>query len=416
MKNPGEFGPPRRPAVHSSPEPLDCAGVELWLAESAEKMAPRSAAAVSAHAQECPGCQEKLKQARRGREWLLVLKRESLDPPTNLVAKILARTSLAGAPGMGDVAASAAGRPARAGEASSAGHPLLYPSPGPGPVGSGDFRTEQDAIWHIADRTWSADAEPAGLSGYASAQTAIPVDSALPTWQLSSAVVLRRTLLEPRLALVAAMAFFSISLTLNLMGVKLSTLRIADFAPRNLHRAVVRQYADTNARVARYYENLRIVYEVEARVQQLRRAAATPPDSDQETKPGEKSSHSDRGQDRNSNSDFSSGQAPSHRQRMAAAPPKPENRHPDPQPLLTGPQMDVSFHPQAQLSSRLPATILERAWSPQSFAHTLATSFTLRTLPPVPAGFKFALSAPSCPRPSMFFARRDLSTPERRLA
>ena len=78
------------------------------------------------------------------------------------------------------------------------------------------------------------------------------------------------------MALVAAMAFFSISLTLNLMGVKLTQFRAADLEPQAMRRAVTRQYAQANARVVHYYENLRIVYEVESRVHQLRQAADAP--------------------------------------------------------------------------------------------------------------------------------------------
>lgn len=109
-------------------------------------------------------------------------------------------------------------------------------------------------------------------------------------WQRNSGV-LRRTLLEPRLAMVAAMAFFSISLTLNLLGVRLTGLRPTDLTPRNMRRTITRQYAQTNARVVRYYENLPIVYEVEVRMEQLRRAAETSaPSNQQETKPPKQSS------------------------------------------------------------------------------------------------------------------------------
>jgi hypothetical protein len=97
--------------------------------------------------------------------------------------------------------------------------------------------------------------------------------SSTPVWQRPSVVMLRKTVFEPRMALVAAMAFFSISLTLNLMGVKLTRVRAADLEPQAMRRAVTRQYAQANARVAHYYENLRIVYEVESRVHQLRQAA-----------------------------------------------------------------------------------------------------------------------------------------------
>lgn len=75
------------------------------------------------------------------------------------------------------------------------------------------------------------------------------------------------TLAQPRLAMTAAMAFFSIALTLNLTGVRLTELRASDFTPSNLQRS----FYNTNARVARSIDNLRVVYELESRVRDLQR-------------------------------------------------------------------------------------------------------------------------------------------------
>ncbi len=75
-------------------------------------------------------------------------------------------------------------------------------------------------------------------------------------------------MLQPRLAMTAAMAFFSIALTLNLTGVHLDQLKAADLRPANLERNL----SDANARAVRYYENLRVVYELESRVRDLQRA------------------------------------------------------------------------------------------------------------------------------------------------
>jgi hypothetical protein len=75
-------------------------------------------------------------------------------------------------------------------------------------------------------------------------------------------------MLQPRLAMTAAMAFFSIALTMNLTGVRLQDLRASDLKPSSLTRDV------TNARagVVRYYEGLRVVYELESRVHDLESA------------------------------------------------------------------------------------------------------------------------------------------------
>ena len=71
---------------------------------------------------------------------------------------------------------------------------------------------------------------------------------------------------QPRLAMTAAMAFFSIALTLNLLGVRLSDVRAANFTPSALRRTV----ADTGASVSRTFQNNPMVYRVESRVSELR--------------------------------------------------------------------------------------------------------------------------------------------------
>jgi hypothetical protein len=87
--------------------------------------------------------------------------------------------------------------------------------------------------------------------------------------------------LEPRLAMTAAMAFFSVALTLNLSGVKLSELHARDLSPTNLKRT----YYQTNAEVSRYYENLRVVRVMESRVQDLRDANSDAEPEQQPAKP-----------------------------------------------------------------------------------------------------------------------------------
>jgi hypothetical protein len=76
------------------------------------------------------------------------------------------------------------------------------------------------------------------------------------------------TMMQPRLAMTAAMAFFSIALTLNLTGVRLTDLKASDLKPVNLKRS----FYQADASVVRYYENLRVVYELESRVRDLQRS------------------------------------------------------------------------------------------------------------------------------------------------
>ncbi len=73
---------------------------------------------------------------------------------------------------------------------------------------------------------------------------------------------------QPRFAMSFGMAFFSLSITLSMAGVKLSDLRHLDLRPS----AIKRTYYQTTAKVVKYYENIRVVYEVESRVRQFKRA------------------------------------------------------------------------------------------------------------------------------------------------
>jgi hypothetical protein len=76
------------------------------------------------------------------------------------------------------------------------------------------------------------------------------------------------TVRQPRFAMSFGMAFFSLSVALSVAGVKPSDLRQVSLRP-----AVIRHtYYSTQARVVRYYENIRFVYEVESRVRELKRS------------------------------------------------------------------------------------------------------------------------------------------------
>jgi anti-sigma factor RsiW len=165
------------------------------------------------HVAGCEACAQEYAEAQRGAAWLGVLKGHAPEPPKALLERILAETTGA--------------------------------SP-------------------------AADAIPELVP-------AIPVPgrTAAPAWALSS--VLRRvtevfrietgrTTFQPRLAMTAGMAFLSIALTLNMAGVRLSSLRASDFTPTGLRRNV----ADVGATVARNFQNLRVVYQVESRVSELR--------------------------------------------------------------------------------------------------------------------------------------------------
>jgi hypothetical protein len=81
-------------------------------------------------------------------------------------------------------------------------------------------------------------------------------------------------LVHSRFATSFAMAFFSVSLTLSLAGVNFGEIAKAVAHPSTFRRTVMLQYTQVEAKVVSYYDNMRLVYEVESRVQQLKKAVA----------------------------------------------------------------------------------------------------------------------------------------------
>ena len=75
---------------------------------------------------------------------------------------------------------------------------------------------------------------------------------------------------QPRFAMSFGMAFFTLSVTLSVAGVKLSDIRHLDLRPSALRRT----YYETTGRVVKYYDNIRFVYEIESRVRQFKEATA----------------------------------------------------------------------------------------------------------------------------------------------
>lgn len=98
-----------------------------------------------------------------------------------------------------------------------------------------------------------------------------------PAWQKPGFMGWVRRFAEPRLMMTVAMAFFSITLTLNLTGVKLSDLKLANLRPSAMRSLMERRLTMASTPIIRYYDHLRLVYEVQSRVRELRR------DSEQQT-------------------------------------------------------------------------------------------------------------------------------------
>ncbi len=105
-----------------------------------------------------------------------------------------------------------------------------------------------------------------GLVAGESAAIAVP-----PVWQQTGFMAKMRRFAEPRLMMTAAMAFFSIALTLNLTGIRLSELRLSDLRPSAMRSLLERQFTVASTPIIRYYDHLRVVYEFQSRMRELRR-------------------------------------------------------------------------------------------------------------------------------------------------
>ncbi len=189
------------------------------------------------HVTSCGPCAQMVADARRGVAWLEMLRTPAPEPPVDLLERILAQTAWTPASvEVGQVI------------------PLAMQSVTPGHSG-----------------------EHAMVPGYVTGGPAAVYDNVLPFPRRAVSAFRRsgfgQIVLQPRLAMTAAMAFFSVALTLNITGFHPTSLRASDLQPSSLER----NFSDAKARGVRYYENLRVVYELESRVHDLQSAQDTDP-------------------------------------------------------------------------------------------------------------------------------------------
>lgn len=215
--------------------PEACATWALLLVDAAEGLLSEAEqSVVDRHLSGCTGCSEELAAAQRGAAWLGLLKEHAPEPPPALLNNILAKTT----------GASSAVVPSPLGLDPVAGPTWL-------PAGSG----------RPADGSWSRGFGIASADG----RTLNPGERFGGWFGTEVSYV---PALQPRLAMASAMAFFSICLTLNLLGVSVHSLRVDAFRPAGIQRTV----ADTGASLVRSFEGIRVVYRVEARVNEWRTA------------------------------------------------------------------------------------------------------------------------------------------------
>ena len=191
----------------------NCAACEELLTDALDGLlSPADQAFFELHLDGCVPCMEKFAQAQRGAAWLELLKTHRPEPSAALMERILAQTT-------GQVVSSHNEFPA---EIPAAITPL-----------------------------------PANVLPFIPRQAGV-----------SRFTRFTRLAMEPRLAMTAAMAFFSIALTLNLTGVRFDQIHTADLKPSNLKRS----YYEAKASAVRYSDNLRVVRVLESRVDDLRQA------------------------------------------------------------------------------------------------------------------------------------------------
>jgi Putative zinc-finger len=121
----------------------------------------------------------------------------------------------------------------------------------------------------ILDKTAGAGAIPVQVIAGAGTEQVVGASAVAVPW--------RRSFQETRLLMTVAMAFFSIALTLNMAGVKLTSLRLADLRPGTIGSTISRQFWGAQSSVVRFYDNMRFVYQLQSKVRELRRDTQTQP-------------------------------------------------------------------------------------------------------------------------------------------
>jgi hypothetical protein len=171
---------------------------------------PEDESVFSGHMASCTACTEMFEQVRRGREWLTFLAPEP-EVPAYLLDRIL-------------------------------------------------------------DETGHGKADPAKFAPATLAVAGGPnVMTMPPVWQRPGFAARMRRFAEPRLLMTAAMAFFSIALTLSMTGVRFSAIKMTDLRPSTVRSVVERRIMTASTPFIRYYDHLRFVYEVESTMKEMRR-------------------------------------------------------------------------------------------------------------------------------------------------
>ena len=123
----------------------------------------------------------------------------------------------------------------------------------------------------------------------------------LRTFLTDVAAPFRPLIREPRIAMTTAMAIFSIMLSLDVAGVRLNDLRHIDLRPSAIRQSATMKYTEASNRVIHYYYSIRLVYEVESRLQELKRVAGSSDEEQQQPRPNRNKTENEKNRDRKQN-------------------------------------------------------------------------------------------------------------------
>lgn len=191
---------------------ISCADFDLRLSDVLDgKLAGKELEEFRAHVEACLDCGPVYEHARQGLAMLNSL--DEVEPPLNLVQSILAKTSM---------------RPATA-------------------------------------------AAVEGKAGWGRKLADFISPSLAPAFAAFSV----RSMMQPRFAMTTAMAFFSLTVVMNVAGVSFNDIRKLDLRPNAIATSASLQFHETKASVIKYYENIRFLNEWEARLKAVQDSSAS---------------------------------------------------------------------------------------------------------------------------------------------
>lgn len=88
-----------------------------------------------------------------------------------------------------------------------------------------------------------------------------------------------RPVREPRVALSLAAALVFFTMFVRTTGMDVSQVRLADLSPGHLYAALDRSAHLAYSRAVKYYQDLKVVYQIQTQLQAIREATAPPADT-----------------------------------------------------------------------------------------------------------------------------------------